>query len=304
MIVLWGAGGDAPLTAVHAALHKRRRAVGFVDQRDPMDTTIELSVDGEVTGWLKIGKKRVDLADVVAIYVRPYDPGDPLEVRAAGRTSAMWRHAHALHAAMSAWSEIARARVIHPLSAMAPNGSKPHQARLIREAGFRIPDTLLTTDPAAVLEFRDRHGDVIYKSTSGVRSVVSRLTDERLERLDHVRRCPVQFQEYVAGVDHRVHVIGGDVFACAIEHDQVDYRVTGARVAIREVELSVADAERCVELARSLGLQLAGIDLRRRPDGEWVCFEVNPTPAFTHYETKPGQLAERIAKLLAEQRTS
>jgi hypothetical protein len=304
VIVLWGAGGDAPLAAVHAALQRRRRAVGVVDQRDPMDTTMELSVQGDVGGWLKFGKKKVDLADVVGVYVRPHDPGDLPEVRAAGPTGAAWRHARALHAAMCAWTEIAAARVIHPLSAMAPNGSKPHQARLIREAGFRVPCTLVTTDPAAALEFRDRHGDVIYKSTSGVRSVVARLTGDKLDRLDRVRRCPVQFQEYVAGVDHRVHVIGEDVFACAVEHDELDYRVTGARLVVHEIELPDADAERCAALARSLDLQLAGIDLRRTPDGEWVCFEVNPSPAFTHYETKPGQLADSVARLLAEKRAS
>jgi hypothetical protein len=58
-------------------------------------------------------------------------------------------------------------------------------------------------------------------------------------------------------------------------------------------------ASRCVRLARGLGLPLAGVDLRRTPAGEWVCFEVNPSPAFTFYASRTGQkIAAAIAALL------
>jgi glutathione synthase/RimK-type ligase-like ATP-grasp enzyme len=47
-------------------------------------------------------------------------------------------------------------------------------------------------------------------------------------------------------------------------------------------------------------LPVAGIDLRRTPEGEWYCFEVNPSPAFTYYESRTGQpIGRAIAKLLA-----
>ncbi len=301
MIVLWGVPGDPPLAAVRRAIEKHRRACVLIDQNTPQDAQMELTVNSKVDGWLKVGKKKVDLEKVDGVYLRPYGPVEPPAVEKAGPGSAAWRHAIALHEAMLHWIEVAAALVVNPISVMGSNASKPYQARLIRAAGFRVPDTLLTTDPAAVLEFRKRHGQVIYKSVSGLRSVVSRLTDDKLERIDAVRRCPTQFQEYVAGVDHRVHVIGDDVFACTIEHDADDYRFAGAagrRVEKKAVDLDAGDAERLVKLVRSLELQVAGIDLRRTPEGEWVCFEVNPSPAFTYYETTPGLMAERIAKLL------
>lgn len=57
---------------------------------------------------------------------------------------------------------------------------------------------------------------------------------------------------------------------------------------------------RCFDLAKRLGLPLAGIDLRRTPDGEWYCFEVNPSPGFTYYEWNTGQpIAAAVAGLLA-----
>jgi len=53
-------------------------------------------------------------------------------------------------------------------------------------------------------------------------------------------------------------------------------------------------------LAASLDLVVAGIDLRRTPDGEWYCFEVNPSPAFSYYESATHQpISAAIAALLA-----
>ena len=60
-------------------------------------------------------------------------------------------------------------------------------------------------------------------------------------------------------------------------------------------------ASRCVELAEALDLPLAGIDLRRRPDGQYVCFEVNPMPAYSYYESNTGlPISLALADLLAD----
>ncbi|BFV55823.1 hypothetical protein KCMC57_up09270 [Kitasatospora sp. CMC57] len=57
---------------------------------------------------------------------------------------------------------------------------------------------------------------------------------------------------------------------------------------------------RSVRPATELGLPPAGIDLRERPDGAWVCFEVNPMPAYSYYESHTGQpSAAAIVDLLA-----
>jgi glutathione synthase/RimK-type ligase-like ATP-grasp enzyme len=48
-------------------------------------------------------------------------------------------------------------------------------------------------------------------------------------------------------------------------------------------------AERCIRLARELGLISAGVDLRRTPAGQYFCFEVNTRPAFSFYEQHTGQ---------------
>jgi glutathione synthase/RimK-type ligase-like ATP-grasp enzyme len=93
-------------------------------------------------------------------------------------------------------------------------------------AGFNVPDTLVTTDPRDVRAFCAEHDQVVYKSTSGVRSIVNLLKASDVSRLDDVRACPTQFQQHIAGIDHRVHVVGGELFAARIESGAIDYRYT------------------------------------------------------------------------------
>jgi len=58
-------------------------------------------------------------------------------------------------------------------------------------------------------------------------------------------------------------------------------------------------AARTRSLVAALGLALAGVDLRRTPDGQWFCFEVNPSPGFTFYEPEDERpVADAIARLL------
>jgi glutathione synthase/RimK-type ligase-like ATP-grasp enzyme len=195
------------------------------------------------------------------------------------------------------------ALVVNRPSVMASNNSKPYQAAAIGALGFATPETLITTDPAAAAAFWAAHGAVIYKSISGVRSIVSRLGPVHRDRLADVAWCPTQFQEYVAGDDFRVHVVGGEIFASRITSAADDYRYAGrqgAAVAIEPCELPRNCAGRCARLAAALGLHVAGIDLRRTPAGRWYCFEVNPSPGFTYYQDATGQpIDDAIARFLA-----
>jgi glutathione synthase/RimK-type ligase-like ATP-grasp enzyme len=50
-----------------------------------------------------------------------------------------------------------------------------------------------------------------------------------------------------------------------------------------------------VALTASLGLEMGGIDLKRTPEGEYVCFEVNPSPAYSCFDRES---AEAVAEAL------
>jgi glutathione synthase/RimK-type ligase-like ATP-grasp enzyme len=183
------------------------------------------------------------------------------------------------------------------------NWTKPLQAGLIGSHGFAVPATLVTTTPDDAREFVAQYPRVIYKAVSGYRSIVSRLDSEDLEHMDDVSTCPTQFQEYIAGVDWRVHVVGDSVFACEIRCDADDYRVAhvaGERVELKSATLPQAIAARCRTLTRDLGLSLAGIDLRRTANDAWYCFEVNTAPGFSYFEPVAQPIAAAVAKLLAD----
>jgi glutathione synthase/RimK-type ligase-like ATP-grasp enzyme len=176
------------------------------------------------------------------------------------------------------------------------NHSKPYQSTLIAEAAIAVPDTLVTSDRLAAREFAERHGRVVYKSISGVRSIVAEVSD--VAELDRIGHGPVQLQQFVAGLDVRVHVVGSQLFATSVASDATDYRY-GGDVVMAPVEIPEPLGRRLVELTASMGLLVAGIDLRRTPAGDWYCFEVNPSPGFTYYEAHTGQrIAAAIAALL------
>jgi glutathione synthase/RimK-type ligase-like ATP-grasp enzyme len=301
--LLWGISQDGPLAAVREALQRRGAPLFFLDQRQLLNTEVELFIDKEVGGLIRVGDRTCDLAALSSVYVRCYDPRRLPEIERAGEGSAAWRHAVTFDETLGSWLEVTPALVVNRLSAMASNNSKPYQLSLIRSFGFAVPETLITTDARSARDFWDRHGTVVYKSISGVRSMVSRLTAEHVGRLEDLRWCPTQFQQYIPGRDYRVHIVGHEAFACEVDSDADDYRYAarqGGHVELRPYDLPGDCADKCRKLAAALGLPVGGLDLRRAPDGRWYCFEVNPSPAFTYYEAATGQpIAAAVASLLA-----
>lgn len=183
------------------------------------------------------------------------------------------------------------------------NNSKPLQGLLVRECGLKTPPTVVTDDPDAARDFYEElGGEVIYKSLSGIRSIVRRLPADQLERLALLRHGPAQFQAYIPGQNVRVHTVGHELFATRVLSEAVDYRYAGRdglSVAMTPASLPPDVAESCVRLARELDLELAGIDLKETPDGDYYCFEVNPSPGFLYYERFTGQpISQAVADLL------
>jgi hypothetical protein len=302
VILLWGVPGDEPLALVRARLRQRGADVTFLDQRRVTDTRIDLAAGVEVTGRITTDETSIDLQSITAAYIRPYDIDRLPPVRAAGIGSDAWRSAAVAEDLLVTWAELSPALVVNRPSAMGPNNSKPLQASLIRQAGFRVPETLVTTDIVALAAFQEEHGAVIYKSLSGVRSIVSRLGPEHRGRLGDLEGCPTQFQEFVPGTDVRVHVVSEQIFSCEVRSEADDYRYAsrvGEPIGMRAIELPDEIADRCRTMVRDMGLRLAGIDFRRTLDGEFVGLEVNPSPGFSFYELGTGQpIADAVASLL------
>jgi glutathione synthase/RimK-type ligase-like ATP-grasp enzyme len=298
LTLLWGLPNDPPLARVAGELAALDAPVHVLDQRDVLSTSVDTGV-----GTIRLGSRELELGEIGAVYLRPYDVNRLPRLARLRTDEGARRHVAAVEQAMYAWLDTTSAFLVNPVWASATNSSKPWQLARVREAGFAVPDTLVTTDPRAARNFVREHRDVVFKSVSGIRSRVRRITPADLDRLDDVRTCPTQFQRRVPGTDVRVHVVGREVFPTRVTCDADDYRYAAQQgrepATLTPTDLPLAVQRRCVQLAQLLTLPVAGVDLRVTPDGEWYCFEVNPSPAFTYYEHHTGQrIARSIAALL------
>jgi hypothetical protein len=306
MILLCGIPSEGPLRLVAERLEAFDEPFVSFNQRDFHGSEIAFEVTGtRVDGELRVMDQAFPLDAFSAVYSRLMDDRCLPELISEPSESSLRTYCRSFHDTLIRWLEVAPALVINRLAPMATNSSKPYQTQLLREQGFLVPETLITNDPDLVRDFQAEHGRVIYKSISSIRSIVQTLGDDDMERLERIRWCPTQFQAFVDGTNVRVHVVGEEVFATAITTEATDYRYasqqSGEPAQLRAAELSDELAEKCVRLAQALGLTFAGIDLKVTPDDDVYCFEVNPSPGFSYYESSTGQLiSEAVARCLMQ----
>ncbi|MDA3857456.1 MAG: hypothetical protein PF480_04290 [Roseovarius sp.] len=312
MIVLAGLPDEPPLARVATALDDLGIAFRMIDQRRHADLHLlfdPAGAQGVLQGRLCCaGEEDIALETVTGLYQRLHSDESFPELCDLPRDAPARVRFGRFVTLFTVFSDLCTGRVLNRTPGMGTNNSKPFQAQIIARAGFGIPRTLITNAPdrarAFVQEAEAQGREVIFKSASAVRSIVRTVTAEDLDRLDRLRICPVQFQERVDGRDVRVHVVGDEVFATRITTTGVDYRYAsrdeGGSTELEPFDLPPEVAKRAVALSQMLDLPLAGIDLRETPSGDWVCFEVNPSPAYSYYEANTGQpISTAIARYLA-----
>jgi hypothetical protein len=263
-VLLWGVPSEPPMAMVAGRLADLGADV-LVVRPGGIGQQAEITFGADLAGTIRAGGRPVELARITGAYLRPVEPELVPELTGPAELAHARRMQEVLTGFTEAAPEINGCRVANRLSAMASNGSKPYQAQVIVRHGF---------DPVA-----DR------------------------ARLHRLRWCPVQFQERVTGPDVRVHVVGDQTFAAIVDSKAVDYRYARAQVGtdarLRAFRLDDDLAARCVTLAVALDLPFAGIDLKLAPDQRVVCFEVNPSPGFSWYESAAGlPISDAVARWL------
>lgn len=287
LVLVWGDDDDPPVARVTAELERRRCAtVGLTSELT--DVRYDVTISPSPTGTIEVGGTEVPVEAISGVYFRP---GTPPTERVATAS------------ALSALISCLHVPVVNRPMAGRSNWSKPYQLHLLAVAGFNVPDTIVTTSPDAALRFSERHDRIIYKSTSGIRSIVAALDPTDRDRIELVRNGPVQFQQWIPGHDVRVHVVDERWFATAIVSEALDYRYPRieSEVGLAASEIPDALGAALVEFTRARGLHAAGVDLRRTPDSDWYALEVNPSPGFSYYEDATGQpIASAIADVLTD----
>jgi len=305
MILLCGIPSEDPIAKVNEALLKLGAQSVIFSQRQFADAQLEWSFVGRrPVGYLHLFNCSYVLEGFQGVYTRFMSETELPEMKQADDRTR--ERGQQLHESFYQWLEVADARVVNRHSTMFSNSSKPYQMQIIRRYGLKIPPTLVSNDLEKVKDFRRQHKRLIYKSISGVRSIVKEFEDEDEERLNLIHYCPVQFQALVDGFDVRVHVIGRQTIATKILTTGTDYRYAhrdGGETDLEPTNVPEAVADACVRLTAALGLHFSGIDLRFTDDGEAYCFEVNPMPGYSYYESNTGQpISSMLAEFLVDSR--
>ena len=299
LVAVLGQASEAPCALLIDALGRLPCRTLVLDQDGPVRPLTRWDVDeqGRLCGEVKTSDATWPLASIAGLYLRP---ADERRLHLAAQQTLQSRQAWA-----QTWIEIAEIadfRVVNRVSAMASNGSKPLQSQCLAAVGFAIPPMLMTNLPQAVLDFEATQGALVYKSASGIRSIVSEFDAAAHARLDQVRHTPTLFQKRLQGTNLRVHVIGSEIFATEVDSDGVDYRYAaqqGGMTTLRPTRLPLDLEGLCRAAAEALGLAFAGLDLMLADDGLVYCFEANPSPGYSYFESATGQpIAAALARHL------
>ncbi|MEW6481901.1 MAG: hypothetical protein AB1397_02700 [bacterium] len=200
MIILCGIPSEAPVAMVSKELTKMGVPYAIFNQRNFANIEMDFEISKEkITGFLKLEERSYRLEDIYGVYLRLMDYQLLPELKDEPPNSPKQNYSRILHETLVNWCEITHCRVVNRSAPMASGCSKPYQAQIIRKNGFLIPETLITNDPELVQEFLIKHKKIIYKSISGIRSIVQTLNEKDLERIDSIRGCPIQFQEFIEG---------------------------------------------------------------------------------------------------------
>jgi hypothetical protein len=322
MILILSNSGDAHATEVEHHLRMRGRE------------SIRMSpADIARSGWLSArtrehasadlfdlalasGQSTVRAQDIDAVWVRRL--GRP-ELRQAMAERTLTSYALSeWHAVLDMMYEVLDAAWLpgRPFDLMRAD-MKLTQLALARKAGFRVPDTLLTSNPEEVFAFYEAHeGRVISKLPS---SMLLEQKDQPFVRFTHrllrsdlgylassLRHAPCLFQEQIEKkTELRVTVVGDRVFSACIDTTRnrqclVDSRRLDIEHTPHDVyPLGPEIEKRVTQITRGAGLAYATIDFIVRPDGELVFLELNPAGQYLWIEQLTGlPISEAICDFL------
>jgi glutathione synthase/RimK-type ligase-like ATP-grasp enzyme len=287
-VLVIGLANDPVVKNVLSALSRVDADVIHWTPRNLLNDCAFTAINGEIEGYLLVDDRTVSLSEITGVFNRFSNIEITPEYNKLSPNDPVAKHAITANGRLIQFCDIASCVVMNRSTSNDANSAKAYQAQLISPYFF-VPDTRIANTPEAAMEFSENREKVIFKSCSGERSIVTELDlVDLLKKTESLRLCPVQFQEFIDGTDVRVHVVDEAIFATSVFSSSTDYRYDkSAEWTATEISPEVATA--CVQMAHDMDLRLAGIDLKFAIDGRVVCFEVNPSPAFSVYEDATGQ---------------
>lgn len=194
---------------------------------------------------------------------------------------------------------------------------KLYQLYLAAQAGFKIPDTIVTSDPSRVKLFYAKYKkDIIVKilRASPILDHViatNKITEKDLEKIDSLKMAPSIFQECVSkDYELRITVVGDKIFPAKIYSQEdkatsLDWRVKpklndfDVKMESTVLPPKIEQKIRC--FMKKIGLRFGCIDMAVTEDGEYIFFELNPNGQWYFVQLNTGiDIAKAIANLLID----
>jgi RimK family alpha-L-glutamate ligase len=178
--------------------------------------------------------------------------------------------------------------VVNSARAIERTVDKFYTSGLLHQAGLPTPRTVVCERSAdALLAFEALGGDVVVKPLFGSMGLgMVRVENEdlayRVFKALEVERAVYYLQETIDhnGRDIRAFVLGGRVIA-AMERCADHWRTNFARGAqVRPLRLDAEQEQLCLQAARLVEAQYAGVDLLQAADGTNYVLEVNGIPGW------------------------
>lgn len=236
---------------------------------------------------LTISSRHVRASDVTAAWVRRVALPKSLSLIAPEHVDFARRE---LATAMDAFLEAIPPNLqINPSYADRISGNRLLQARRARQAGFAVPDTLVTQDAAEAREFLSRHTRAVTKAICFGRTSSS-IEGESFAHTSEVpadpdlaglEYCPSLFQENIPKrFDWRITSVGDRVFSARMEFetgDATDWRLESrALTAFKAAPAPNDVTSRLKALTAGSGIVYGAHDLIETVTGEFVFIETNP----------------------------
>ena len=280
-----------------------RRAVP-VFRADVAEFPVRLVLTASLTngGWhgtLSNARRLLHLESVRSVYCRrptrpKFPDGMSPEAREVAEREARLGFGGLLTALPCRW--------LSPPGKAADAEYKPLQLRIAVESGLRVPQTLITNDPAAAKSFMGAvDGKVIYKPFYPVRGIVEGRTNavytsivapDELPHADITTTAHL-FQKFLPKeYEVRLTAVGGRLFAAEIhansEMGRVDWRSDYTSHTYRVCEPPADVAAGVQRMLAYLGLPYGAFDFAVDADGNWWFLEVNPSGQYGFVEVATG----------------
>jgi glutathione synthase/RimK-type ligase-like ATP-grasp enzyme len=200
--------------------------------------------------------------------------------------------------------------------------SKPYQLSLARKIGLKMPDSIITNDPATAKAFC-RIGPTVFKPLAETTLVYEErtlavettlLTDAHISQLDLIKSQPVLLQACIdKHCELRVTYVDGKVFVARQElapnysNNIIDWRSLQGTPDSSYVhgELTSETTHKIRLLMQELDLRFGALDFAVDQDGNEFFLEVNPNGQWLGYTDKIGlPAAAEIARCLVNQTDS